>query len=179
MRIKKTIFLFLLILFVCSTTYAGFFPVKQYVEVNLKNYKNNKIDIYDENGNILETNDKGKLRLQDGTGESGSLIIEKGERIVIDNLYSAAQDVENDSIKSVSIRITNNNGIVNTINCNFEKRESKSYYITYDCDNGQTTYNNKEEVFAGNSNTKIVISVITAAVILSIICIIIVKKIKK
>lgn len=178
---NKIIVFFIIILFTSvfysNVIYAGFFPVYQYVEIDMKNYKNNSIEILDENNNVLETNNKGNLRLKEGIGESGSLIIEKGSKIIIDNLYSAAQDVENDCINSLNINITNNKGTVDTISCNFTQRKSKYIYVSYDCDNGQYSYTytgEKDRTFFNNN--KIIILSGIAIIIIAIISIVCIKR---
>ena len=56
---NKIIVFFIIILFTSvfysNVIYAGFIPVYQYVEIDMKNYKNNSIEILDENNNFLET----------------------------------------------------------------------------------------------------------------------------
>ena len=174
-NIKIMLLVSLIFLIIGNVTYAGFFPVYEYVEVNLNNYKNNIITIKDGSGKILETNEKGKIRLEDGTGFSGSLIVSKGEKIVIDNLYSAAQDVDKDYIKTILIEITNNLGNTDIIKCEFELRETKYYYFNYDCNSGKVEpydVNNTEELtkvsFLKEHKDIIIIALILVTVLISV-----------
>ena len=90
-------------------------------------------------------------------------------------MYSAAQDVDNDYIKTVLIEITNNLGNTDTIKCEFELRETKCYYLNYDCNTGkieQYDVNNTEELtkvsFFEEHKDIIIIAIILVTVLISV-----------
>ena len=167
------------ILLITNISYAGFFPIYEHIELELKNYNNNQVIVKDKDENILTTNKYGLERLSNGTGNSGSLIVKEGQTTIIDNLYSAAQDVENDYLPVISIEITNNDNTTSTISCVFEERTSKYIYITYDCESNAVIKNIERNEKQQITHSKLFIEgVIIISIITFIILLFILKDIK-